>query len=145
MIVRVARNSDYENWLPIWRGYQSFYKIEIPDATTAVTWSRFQDPQEPMHCVVAEINTELVGLVHFIRHRSCWTPSDYVYLQDLFVEPGSRGRGVGRALIEYVYVAAAESGVARVWWLTHQSNADAMSLYDQIAERTGFIQYRKGI
>ncbi len=66
MIVRVARNSDYENWLPIWRGYQSFYKIEIPDATTAMTWSRFQDPQEPMHCVVAEIDTELVGLVHFI-------------------------------------------------------------------------------
>jgi GNAT superfamily N-acetyltransferase len=145
MIIRVALESDYENWLPLWKGYQSFYKTDIPDATTAMTWSRFHDPQEPMHCAVAEIDTKLVGLVHFIRHRSCWTPGDYVYLQDLFVEPGSRGGGVGRALIEYVYVAAAEFGASRVWWLTHESNADAMSLYDQIAERSGFIQYRKGI
>lgn len=145
MIVRVAHESDYENWLPLWKGYQGFYKIEIPVAATAATWSRFHNPQEPMHCALAEIDGELAGLVHFVRHRSCWTVGDYIYLQDLFVSQGNRGKGVGRALIEYVYAAAAELGASRVWWLTHQSNADAMSLYDQIAERSGFIQYRKGI
>ncbi|NDG56526.1 MAG: GNAT family N-acetyltransferase, partial [Betaproteobacteria bacterium] len=81
--------------------------------------------------------------VHYIEHRSCWTSGDYMYLQDLFVELPMRGRGVGRALIEHVYERAAASGASRVWWLTHESNKDAMFLYDRIADKSGFVQYRK--
>jgi len=84
-----------------------------------------------------------VGLVHYIQHRSCWTVGDYVYLQDLFVDPDVRGTGLGRALIEHVYAQAAETGASRVWWLTHESNAQAMLLYDRIADKSGFVQYRK--
>ena len=96
-----------------------------------------------MHCAVAEEGDRLVGLVHHIQHRSCWTVGDYVYLQDLFVDPDVRGTGLGRALIEHVYARAAESGASRVWWLTHESNAQAMLLYDRIADKSGFVQYRK--
>jgi GNAT superfamily N-acetyltransferase len=92
---------------------------------------------------VAEEGDRLVGLVHYIQHRSCWTVGDYVYLQDLFVDPDLRGTGLGRALIEHVYARAAEAGASRVWWLTHESNAQAMLLYDRIADKSGFVQYRK--
>ena len=84
-----------------------------------------------------------VGMVHWIFHRSNWTIGDYCYLQDLFVAPGVRGGGVGRALIESVYEAARRAGSPRVYWLTHESNAEAITLYDRVADRSGFVQYRK--
>lgn len=143
MDIRMARESDFAQWLPLWKGYQLFYKTDIPEATTHKTWARFHDPAEPMHCAVAELEGRLVGMVHYIQHRSCWTVGDYVYLQDLYAEPEIRGKGVGRALIEHVYARAGEWGAARVWWLTHESNAQAMQLYDRIASKSGFIQYRK--
>jgi GNAT superfamily N-acetyltransferase len=143
MHIRQACDADYDQWLPLWKGYQRFYKTDIAQFTTAMTWSRFHDPAEPMHCAVAEHEDRLIGLVHTIQHRSCWTVGDYVYLQDLFVDPEFRGKGVGRALIEHVYARAAEAGASRVWWLTHESNAPAMQLYDRMADRSGFVQYRK--
>ena len=145
MMIRMAREADYQEWLTLWKEYQVFYKANIPEATTATTWSRFQDPSEPMHCAVAEVEGRLIGMVHYIQHRSCWTIGDYVYLQDLFVDPNIRGKGVGRALIEHVYAAGAKTDASRVWWLTHESNKHAMLLYDRISEKSGFIQYRKMI
>jgi GNAT superfamily N-acetyltransferase len=143
MNVRLAVPSDHDQWLPLWRGYQHFYQTDIDSATTATTWKRFHDLGEPMHCAVAESDGQLIGMVHYIFHRSCWTVGDYVYLQDLFVSPSARGQGVGRALIEWVYQQAQERGASRVHWLTHETNADAMLLYDRIAQKSGFIQYRK--
>lgn len=143
MIIRPANEADFKRWLPLWRGYQLFYKTDISEETTSVTWARFLDVAEPMHCAVAEVDEKLIGLVHYIAHRSCWTIGDYVYLQDLFVDTSARGHGVGRALIEFVYAKAKESGASRVWWLTHETNTDAMRLYDRIAAKSGFVQYRK--
>jgi GNAT superfamily N-acetyltransferase len=141
----MAQAADFDNWLPLWQGYQLFYKVELASAVTEQTWKRFLDPREPMHCAVAEIDGGLAGMVHYIYHRSCWTLGDYCYLQDLYTLPELRGKGVGRALIEHVYASAAKDKMARVWWLTHESNAQAMLLYDHIADKSGFIQYRKTI
>jgi GNAT superfamily N-acetyltransferase len=132
-------------WLPLWRGYQAFYKTDIPPEVSEVTWSRLLDPGEPMGAALAWDGPRAVGLVHHIRHRSCWTIGDYLYLQDLFVSPDARGAGVGRKLIEHVYGIARDQGCARVHWLTHETNTDAMLLYDRIAERSGFVQYRRSI
>lgn len=96
-----------------------------------------------MHCAVAEIDGRLVGRVHCVYHRSCWTAVDYCYLQDLFSAEDLRGTGIGRSLIEHGYAAASQAQVARVWWLTHESNQSAMQLYDRIADKSGFVQYRK--
>lgn len=143
MNIRMAQPADHAQWLPLWKGYQAFYKVDIAEVVTERTWARFLDASEPMHCAVAEINGELVGMVHYIFHRSCWTEGDYVYLQDLFTQPGLRGKGVGRALIEHVYASAEHDHASRVWWLTHESNLQAMQLYDRIADKSGFVQYRK--
>lgn len=143
MSIRLARPEDYEQWLPLWKGYQTFYHANIPQEVTDLTWQRFHDAAEPLHCAVAELDGTLVGLVHYIYHRSCWTVGDYCYLQDLFTAEAVRGQGYGRALIEHVYRAAQEANASRVYWLTHETNHQAMVLYDRIADKSGFIQYRK--
>ncbi len=146
MNIRIAQPSDHDQWLPLWRGYQAFYKVDLGDEVTACIWSRFHDPAEPMFCAVAEGDDgHLVGMVHYIFHRSCWMLNHSCYLQDLFAVPEARGLGVGRALIEHVYAEAAKAKSTRVWWLTHESNTHAMQLYDRIADKSGFVQYRKAI
>ncbi|AOB24953.1 MULTISPECIES: GNAT family N-acetyltransferase [Bordetella] len=141
--IRPLSADDYDAWLPLWRGYQEFYKVQLADAATAQTWRRFLDPAEPMHAALAWRDGKAIGMVHWIFHRSCWTTGDYCYLQDLFVAPDVRGSGAGRALIEHVYADARARDAARVYWLTHETNTDAMHLYDHIADRSGFLQYRK--
>jgi GNAT superfamily N-acetyltransferase len=143
--VRPLRRADHAAWLPLWRGYQAFYKVDIAPGVSALTWARLLDPTEPVDGALAWDGPIAVGLVHRIRHRSCWTAGDYCYLQDLFVAPTARGGGIGRKLIERVYAEAAREGCARVHWLTHETNAAAMQLYDRIAERSGFVQYRHSL
>lgn len=141
--IRPVGAADQAAWLPLWQAYQRFYQAEIPAATSAVTWQRFLDPAEPMHAALAWRDGEAIGLVHWIFHRSCWTVGDYCYLQDLFVAESVRGGGLGRALIEHVYAQARQAGASRVHWLTQEHNAQARLLYERIASRSGFIQYRQ--
>jgi GNAT superfamily N-acetyltransferase len=143
--VRAVASGDHDVWLPLWRGYQEFYQVDIPAETARVTWARLLDPAEPMFAALAIEEGRAVGVVHWLLHRSCWTVGDYCYLQDLYVAGDRRGTGAGRALIEHVYADAAARGCPRVYWLTHESNHTAMQLYDRIAERSGFVQYRKAL
>jgi GNAT superfamily N-acetyltransferase len=143
LALKPLQAEDYAVWSRLWRGYQSFYKAVIPDEVSAVTWGRILDASEPVNGLLAWQGDQAVGLVHFIWHRSTWTSGDYCYLQDLFVDPEIRGAGIGRRLIEAVYAAAEAKGCSRVHWLTHETNETAMQLYDRIADRSGFLQYRK--
>lgn len=143
--IRPLTTADHAAWLPLWRGYQAFYKVDIPAEVSAITWARLLDTAEPMAGALAWDGSTAVGLAHLIRHRSCWTVGDYIYLQDLFVAEAVRGRGIGRCLIEHVYEVARAHGCPRVHWLTQETNTDAMLLYDRIAERSGFIQYRRNV
>jgi GNAT superfamily N-acetyltransferase len=135
--------ADRAGWDPLWQGYLTFYKATVDAQTTDQTFNRLTSGTEPMGAFVAIHDDRAVGVVHWILHRSCWTRGDYCYLQDLFVVPECRGMGIGRQLIEAVYARAADAGASRVWWLTHESNTDAMHLYDKIAAKPGFVQYRK--
>lgn len=141
--IRTVQVHDFEAWHALWLGYLHFYEVEIDERVTLASWGRFLDPAEPMHAALATMEGRAVGLVHSIYHRSAWTIGDYCYLQDLFVADDARGSGVGRALIEHVYAEAERSGACRVYWTTHESNHGAMQLYDRIATRAPFVQYRK--
>jgi GNAT superfamily N-acetyltransferase len=143
IIIRPLQREHHSAWLPLWRGYQAFYEVDIPSRVSDLTWARLLDSAEPMAGALAWDGAVAVGLVHRIRHRSCWTVGDYCYLQDLFVAPEARGGGIGRKLIEHVYEAAAREGCSRVHWLTHETNATAIRLYERVAERPGFIQFRR--
>ncbi|KAF0862076.1 GNAT family N-acetyltransferase [Pseudomonas sp. LD120] len=141
--IRPVTAADHGAWLPLWQAYLRFYETELADAVTQSTWQRFLDPSEPTHAALAWDGKRAVGLVHFIYHRSNWSIENACYLQDLLVTPDLRGTGVGRQLIEFVYARAKQDGCAKVHWLTHETNATAIQLYERIAERPGFIQFRK--
>ncbi|MHB8207038.1 GNAT family N-acetyltransferase [Mucilaginibacter sp.] len=149
LLIRPIEPADYDQWLPLWDAYNEFYgrsgATALPLEITQITWSRFFDPDEPVNALVAESNGKLVGLTHYIFHRSTTALDLNCYLQDLFTNKSARGKGVGRALINGVYERAKFAGSPRVYWQTHETNITAMKLYDKIAERSGFLVYRKQI
>lgn len=140
--IRPVAADDHAAWLALWQAYQAFYETEIPAEVSAVTWQRLLDHAEPMHAALGWRDGQAVALVDWIFHRSCWSIGDNCYLQNLFVAPDARGGGIGRRMIEHVRAQAEAAGAAKVCWLTQESNATARQLYDRIAERPGFIQYR---
>ncbi|HEX9996552.1 MAG TPA: GNAT family N-acetyltransferase [Abditibacterium sp.] len=143
MKIRCVTPTDFDQWKPLWQGYNHFYERTLPLEVTETTWSRFFDSNEPVHAMVAEKEGQLVGLVHYLFHRSTSMIEQSCYLQDLFTAESARGQGIGRALIEAVYEKAKSAGSSRVYWLTHETNVIAQNLYNQVAENSGFIVYRK--
>lgn len=146
-LVREPRDSDFDQWLELWDGYNAFYgragPTALPRDITDTTWVRFFDPAEPMHALVAESGGALIGLAHYLYHRSTTAIPPICYLQDLFTAPEARGRGVATALIDRVAEDARRAGSPRVYWQTHETNAVARKLYDEIAENSGFLVYRR--
>ncbi len=142
-VVRPVRPGDREMWEPLWQGYLTFYQATLAPDVTEATWRRFFDPLEGLGAFVAERDGHLIGLAHYLLHRSTWAPVCYCYLEDLFVEPSVRGGGAGRALIAAVEAAARDAGASRLYWITDETNQTAQRLYDKVAERPGVVQYRK--
>ena len=147
--VRGILPADLQAWRVLWDGYNAFYGRQgdtaLPEEITRMTWARFFDAYEPLHALIGIASGKLVGLAHYVFHRSTIQIAPTCYLSDLYIDPGVRGQGVGCALIEAVYDAAAALGVPRVYWHTHESNRAAMQLYDKVAEKSGFVVYRRSI
>ena len=147
--VRPVQPSDYAAWRPLWDGYNGFYgrfgATALPEHITQTTWQRFHDPAEPVFCTVAldAHSGEMLGLAHYVFHRSLTRIEPVCYLSDLFTREAARGRGVGRALIDAVIGAARAAQSTRVYWQTHESNAAGRVLYDKLAQHHGFIVYAR--
>ena len=143
ILIRPLLPSDLAAWKPLWAGYNAFYGREgataLAPEITATTWARFFDQNEPVYALVAESDGQLLGLTHFLFHRSTTRIEPTCYLQDLFTDPAHRGSGVGRALIEGVYAQARAAGSSRVYWQTHTTNAAGRLLYGKVAAHQGFI------
>lgn len=144
LIIRPLAPSDHEEWQRLWTAYLAFYDTALPADVFESTWTRLLDDgkYEP-NGLIAEVGRKPVGLVHYIYHRTCWAVADNCYLQDLFAEPGVRGTGIGRALIETVYAQADAAGAANVYWMTQHFNENARKLYDRVATLTPFIKYQR--
>lgn len=142
--IRPLRFEDRAAWAPLWQGYLDFYETALAPEVTETTWARLQDAAEPMEGLGAfDANGTLIGFAITVCHRSSWGLKDYTYLEDLFVAPEARGQGAARAMIEAVCVRAKAAGSPRVYWLTQETNTTAQALYDRVAERSGFIVYRR--
>jgi len=147
LFIRLVERRDYDQWLPLWDGYNAFYgrsgATALAPAITAMTWTRFFDDGEPVHGLVAEENGVILGLAHYLFHRSTTAIGLNCYLQDLFTHAAARGKGIGCALINCVFEQAKLAGSPRVYWQTQATNATARRLYDTVAENSGFVVYRK--
>jgi GNAT superfamily N-acetyltransferase len=147
MSVRVRRLEarDKAAWLPLFTSYIAFYKAALPEDVIELTWQRLMSGAEGFHLglVAVDESDAPIGFAHILLHRSTWSPTWYCYLEDLFVEPGRRGRGTGRALIEAVYSEADARQCTRTYWTTQEFNYRARALYDQVAAKTSFVQYRR--
>ena len=145
VIVRPLRANEREAWQPLWKGYQEYYETNLDDVTDSL-WERLMgdDPDGPV-CLVAEENGILLGLVQYLYHGTTWSPKQRIYLHDLYTIPESRGKGIGRLLIEAVYEEAKKRNCDQVYWLTQDFNTDGRRLYDKVSSLTPFIKYMQKI
>ena len=143
--IRPPRPDDRPEWERLFRGYVAFYKVSLSEEVIEATWQRLLVGEAGFHlCRLAvDENDRAVGLAHILFHPSTWTKTVYCYLEDLFVDPSVRAGGVGKALIEEMYREADARGASRTYWVTQEFNYRARGLYDQVASKAPFVQYRR--
>ncbi|WP_100636001.1 GNAT family N-acetyltransferase [Marinomonas sp. ef1] len=142
IIITSVKPEDYTQWLPYWLSYQEFYKAQLADEVTAATWKRFFDENVPVYCAVAREGEKILGFAHYLFHDSTWGINNFCYLEDLFVDPATRGKHIGKKLIQYVKEKAQAKNSDRFYWHTQESNKVAQRLYNWVAEEPGVIEYR---
>jgi GNAT superfamily N-acetyltransferase len=140
--VREIEPRDQAAWRKLWSGYCDFYRTALPPAVTEATWERIVDPQSTFIGRVAELDGEITGFSLSVVHACSWTIAPVGYLEDLYVMPAARGRGVGLALVEDIVGLARRNAWARVYWHTEADNASARRLYDRFGEADNFVRYR---
>jgi len=142
LTIRAIEEKDKDQWLKLWAGYLEFYKSTISLEQTELTWKRLINNELKMFGFVAESEEGVIGFTHCLFRPSTWTETDYCYLEDLFVNPNIRGKGVGRSLMDKVFELAKEKKSKRVYWTTQEFNKTARVLYDSITPVSEFVQYR---
>lgn len=143
--IRAIQADDHAQWLELWQAYQDFYEVLLDEVATDTTFQCFLNEASPVFCAVAVCNDQLVGFVHSVLHRSTWAVDEYCYLEDLYVTPTLRGGGAGKMLIEWVQRFAQQHQCARLYWHTHETNKRAQKLYNWVADKSGFIEYRMAL
>ena len=141
-LVRPLKAEDKSQWTPLWQGYLEFYKTELSDEQSELTWQRLLDKDFNLHCLVVEVDGKIQGITHYSFQTSTWAHKHYCYLEDLFTAPASRGKGLGRLLIDSVKDIAVSAGSSRLYWNTDETNATARKLYDSYSLDSGKVQYR---
>lgn len=142
--VRRLLADDRTGWEALFQAYVRFYEADVSEDVIALTWQRLLGEQDGMLGLLAvDADGTPVGLVNAVFHRSTWSPTQYCYLEDLFVDPSARGEGIGRTLIEAVYREADQRGATRTYWATKHDNETARRLYDKLGTLSPFVQYRR--
>ncbi len=141
LAIRELKPHDKTQWLELWDGYLNFYQQELSEAQTELSWQRLLHAKDGLHAIVAEHDAKLVGLAHYFWTPSTWQENKDIYLEDLYVSPSTRGRGVGTGLIETLVDICLKAGGSRVHWQTHRSNKTAIALYEKLAKKSEFIVF----
>lgn len=143
--IRRLQIEDKSRWAELFRAYITFYRAEVSDQQIELTWQRLMDGGDDFHIGLVAVDGAVapIGIAHVLFHRSTWSPTHYCYLEDLFVDPAVRARGVGEALIRATFAEADARGCTRTYWATQETNYRARGLYDKLATKSPFVQYRR--
>ena len=141
-IIRDPRAEDEVAWRRLWSGYVAFYEAEVSEAVTSATWQRLLTPRTNMFGRIAEWQGAVAGFTVCVLHLGSWTLAPICYLEDLFVDAGARGHGIGHALIEDLVTIARDRGWSQLYWHTREGNEAARRLYDRFAVADDFVRYR---
>ena len=140
--IRPVEQSERETWNELFQGYADFYHVPIDDDIQAAVWAWIFDDDNDFWCDVAvDSDGQIIGFTQYqLMHRSLGGGM-VCYLSDLFVIPGTRGRGTGRKLIDHVFGFARSRGINNVRWLTQDFNFPARTLYDTYGRKSDFVLY----
>jgi GNAT superfamily N-acetyltransferase len=140
--IRKAEARDRSRWQALWEGYCAFYKVDLRGAVTEHTWKRIMDSASPVHAIVAETKADgVIGIANYVIHEHTWSLTPACYLGDLFVDPKTRAKGVGKQLIDWLVAEAKAQQWSRVYWATAETNYRARGLYDKYTPHSGFLRY----
>lgn len=141
LTIRPMSVSDRVSWEKLYVAYLQFYESEPIASSTELLWSRLTGANPEIQGFVAEDKGVVVGIVHFHFQLSSWTHTWHCYLEDLYVDPGKRSRGVGRSLISALKNSALQKKCSELFWITRAGNKTARKLYDQMATPSDFVRY----
>jgi GNAT superfamily N-acetyltransferase len=140
-MIRAVEPRDHDTWARLFTAYGEFYETAFGADVIESTWSRLLDPAEGVDALVAEVDGKVIGFAHYRSHPDTFTTGRDWFLDDLFVDPASRGSGAATALIERLTQLAAETGPGTLRWITAESNERAQRVYDRVATRTTWVTY----
>ncbi|MFZ4806296.1 MAG: GNAT family N-acetyltransferase [Hyphomicrobiaceae bacterium] len=145
LAIRPLQPGDQVRWSELFKAYIAFYEAKVSDEVIDLTWQRLMSGEggSMLGLAACRADGRLVGIAHVLFHRSTWSPTWYCYLEDLFVDPAERAQGAGAALIQAVYRESDARRCTRTYWATQEFNARARSLYDKVATKSPFVQYRR--
>jgi GNAT superfamily N-acetyltransferase len=141
MKIRAIEEKDEAAWRELWKGYCRFYEVALDQSVEDHTWSRIQDKHASVHAFVAEEHGRVEGICNYILHENTWELTPVCYLEDLFVRPESRAKGLGQAMIDWLVVEMKRQGWSRIYWNTKENNYRARGLYDKYNPRDAFVRY----
>lgn len=141
MNIRPIQARDEAPWRELWQGYCRFYEVSLSQQVEDYTWQRLMDPASPVQAFVAEQDGAVIGICNYILHENTWELTPVCYLEDLFVRPETRAKGVGEAMIDWLVAQMKQHGWSRIYWNTKENNYRARGLYDKYTPRDPFVRY----
>lgn len=135
--------ADKAAWWPLWEAYLAHYKVDLDRAISEAVWQRMHDPRVDVHGLAVKDDRQgkMVGFSHYVLHPHTWSDRTVCYLEDLYVDPGARRRGIGRQLIEHLKALCRQHGWKRLYWHSDRGNVVARGLYDDVGTLTDYVRY----
>ena len=145
LVIRDARPGDEDAILALLKDFAEFEKLTHTFRLTREVISRdFMGATRRVHCGVAELGGAIVGVMTWYRTSSTFQATQALFLEDLFVMPQFRGKGVAKALLKQLAHHAAKEGVTRIEWSVLDWNKVAIDFYAGVGARkiSGWESYR---
>ncbi|MDC0535415.1 GNAT family N-acetyltransferase [Francisellaceae bacterium] len=143
--IRKVTQNDFEAWAKLYQGYADFYQVPMNDEILNNVWTWIFDSNTSFYCLVAELDTKLVGFMHYRAMPSSLRGIMVGFLDDLFVMPEARGTGVVDKLFDGLKDQAEQNSWPLVRWITAEDNYRGRAYYDKMSQKTKWVTYQLDI